>query len=87
MLTSYVKTLYGVPQGSKLRSMLFNIHLCDLLYFLENTDIASYADDNTLYSAEKNKKTVIKSIEISSQVLSNWFNDNFMKANSGKSHL
>ena len=58
-----------------------------MFYFLENIDIASYADDNTLYSAEKNKKTVIKSIETSSQVLSNWFNDNFMKANSGKSHL
>ena len=87
MLTSYIKTLYGVPQSSKLRSLLFNIHLCDLFYFLENTDIASYADDNTLYSAAKSKKTVIKSIETSSQVLSKWFNDNFMKANSGKSHL
>ena len=78
---------YGVPQGSILGPLLFNIHLCDMFYFLENTDIASYADDNTLYSAQKNRETVINTIETSSQVLFDWFSDNFMKANSGKSHL
>ena len=67
--------------------MLFNIHLCDLFYFLENTDIASYADATTLYSAQKNRVTAINTIETLSQVLFNWFSDNFMKANSGKNHL
>ena len=60
--------IYGVPQGSTLGRLLFNIHLCDLFYFLENTDVTSYADDNTIYSAEKNRETVINTIEISSQV-------------------
>ena len=32
-------------------------------------------------------ETVINTIETSSRVLFNWFSDNFMKANSGKSHL
>ena len=86
MLTAYGK-IYGVPQGSILGPLLFNMRLCDLFYFLENTDIASYADDNTLYSAQKNRETVINTIETSSQVLFDWFSDNFMKANSGKSHL
>ena len=84
MLTAYI---YGVPQGSTLGRLLFNIHLCDLFYFLENTDIASYADDNTLYSAQKNRETIINTIETSSQVLFDWFSDNFMKANSSKTHL
>ena len=56
------------------------------LAFLENTDIASYADKNTLNSAEKNEK-VINAMETSCLVLFNWFGDNFMKPNSGKSHL
>ena len=51
---------YGVPQGSILGPLLFNIHLCDLFYFLENTDIASYADDNTLYSAQKNRQSLMQ---------------------------
>ena len=42
--------------------------------------------DNTLYSAEKNRETVINTTETLFQVLFNWFSDNFMKANSGKSH-
>ena len=67
--------------------MLFSIHLYDLFYFLENTDIANYADDNTLYSTQKNRETVINTIGKSSQVLFDWFSDNFMKTNSGKSHL
>ena len=77
---------YGFPQGSILGPLLFNIHLRDLFHFLENTDIASYADDNALYSAKKNREIVINTIEISLQVLFDWFNDNFMKANSGKRH-
>ena len=38
----------GVPQGSVLRPRLFNIHLCDVFYFLEDLDIASHPDDTII---------------------------------------
>ena len=36
---------YGVPQRSIYGPLLFNIHLCDLFYFLEGLDILSLVDD------------------------------------------
>ena len=41
---------YGVPHASIFGPLLFKIHLFDLFYFLDNLDIASYADDTTLYT-------------------------------------
>ena len=46
---------HGVPQGSILGPLLFNIHLCDLFYFLDGLDIARYADDTTLYTVKKQR--------------------------------
>ena len=40
---------HGVPQGSILGPLLFNIDLIDLFYECEETNIASYADDTTQY--------------------------------------
>ena len=53
--SSWKDIFYGVPQGSILGHVLFNIQLCDLLYFLEDLDIASYTDDTTIYTVNEKK--------------------------------
>ena len=79
--------MFGVPQGLILGPLLFNIFICDMFYFLEGFDIANYADDSTPYCAGKNAESVANNLEQSSTILFKWLNNNYMKVNTGKSHL
>ena len=58
-----------------------------MLYFLEDFNIASYADNSTPYNADKNVEFVANNLEHSSSILFKWLNDNYMKVNTGKIHL
>ena len=85
--SSWAKILFGVPQGSIVGPLLFIIILCDLLFFIKNKDVASYADDTPLYKTVRNSVYVIYDLENLGNTLLKWFNDNSMKANPGKYHL
>ena len=58
--SSWKDIFYGVPLRSILGPLLFNIHLCDLFYLLEDLDIASYADHTTIYTVSEKKSQSLK---------------------------
>ena len=61
--STWEEILFEIPQWSILGSLLFNIFLCDLLFIMENIDIASYTDDNTPYTTGNSMKEVIQQLE------------------------
>ena len=79
--------LYGVPQGSILGPLIFNIHISDMFYDTEICDIASYADGNAPYTSDFNLEEVMQKLELITNNLFEWFNKNHMKANAEKYHL
>ena len=85
--SSREEILFGVPQGSILGPLLFNIFLCDLFLIMKETSFASYADDNASYVTVQNLCKVIKSLEEDSIKLFQWLSDNQTKANNDKCHL
>ena len=74
----------GVPQGSILGPLLFNVFINDLFLFIERTNICNFADDNTIYSCQNDLKTILKDQRYDMVNLSRWFKENSMKANPKK---
>ena len=85
--SSWSEILFGVPQGSILGPLLFNIFICDLFMFLPKYGIANYADDNTPYSTGNGIHNIISDLGQASGILSKWFIDNYLKANPDKYHV
>ena len=82
--SEWCNIISGVPQGSILSPLLFNIYLNDIFYFVSKSDIANYADDTTPFAMDRTMDYLLDSLEKDADSLIKWFRDNYLKLNADK---
>ena len=61
--SSWQELIQGVPQGSVLGPLLFNIYLNDLFYLAKSTNVCTFADDTTFYACDNDVNSLINRLE------------------------
>ena len=62
--SSWYDIVRGVPQGPILGPFIFNIFINDLFFVTTLSEICNFADDNTLYSSNKELQIVFRILNL-----------------------
>ena len=84
VFSDWLPVYCGVPQGSLLGPLLFNVFINDLNFSVQLSSLRLYADDTSAYASN----TYISALELSLnkdvENLSSWFASNYLSVNSKK---
>lgn len=74
----------GLPQGTILSPVLFNLYVNDLLRLKLSGEIAAFADDTRLLCSEKNRSVLYKNANEDFESIKNWLAANLLTLNTDK---
>ena len=74
----------GVPQGSILSPLLFNVFINDIFMFIEITEVCNFADDDAIYDCCKDLSNILENLKHDMKILLKWFRINSLQANPSK---
>ena len=82
--SSWLPVIKGVPQGSVLGPLFFNVFMNDLFYFLNGVCINAYADDEQIYASDTDPVKLEMRLQCQLLEADHWFGMNGMITNPGK---
>ena len=83
-LSSSYSSWYDIIRGISQGPLLFNIFINDLFFVITLSEVCNFADDNFLYSSNKELEIVFRNPESDLNNILTWININSLKANPGK---
>ena len=86
VMSDFLPTEVGVPQGSNLGPLLFLIYFNDLPQFL-TCDVEAYADDTSMSSDGASTEEIGRKLTANCELVSKWMLGNKLKLNADKTHL
>ena len=85
--SSFLSVTQGVPQGSVLGPLFHIVYANDISKAVKNCDVALYADNTVLYTANRNFNDSVKKLQNDVASLSNWCQANGIRANTDKTKI
>lgn len=83
-ISDLLEILSGVPQGSILGPIIFNLFFSDIIYYIKSTRPHNFADDNNLSAHAKTAEITIEKLEKGANEAVDWLTENEMIANPDK---